>query len=470
MKDFRKIAVNRLRHYNALDAASTLDLYRWQRERMGPFLGTWRNLHQGALHALARVERWGAILDEGNVKKYDTFLGAKIERAQEKLRAFPEIPPGFNVKSAPQMNDVLGKKMCLKSPVKTATGNPSWGDDALAAMQEQEGSHPCIPVIRDLLAARSMRSSYGEGQLKYMGYDGRVHTTYNVIRSGRLSSRSPNLQNLKSPDDDPDLAEEDDDGKWARGCWVCPPGYVWVNLDYSQNELRVAAILSGDEAMIEDFNSGVDFHFRTASRVFGKKDAQVTKLERRVAKVVNFRTIFGGTDFGLAQMLKISEDKAKEYSSAYFDAYPRLAAWLKEEVSKGQASGSSWAIYEPEGWVHRRPVPDIGESGDERATRKRVSHAERVCQNNPIQNIANCFGLSSLARAVSWIEDTGVPAELNLTVHDNLALYAREDVWQDVAREVRRMMVDYDTGPLPLKVDVEMGPRDLGHLEKVKLS
>lgn len=475
-KDFRRIPPDQLRWYNGLDVSATLSLYRDQLNRAGVFEDVWRRLHGPALHALGVVERWGALLSEPNVRTYDAFLQAKIAKVKEGLRPYKAVPADLNVKSPQQLHKLIGEKLKLKSPYKTDSGGPSYGDDALkemAAAQLEAGNSETAALLehlRDYLAARSMLASYGVGQLKHVGFDGRVHTTYKMSRSARLRSAKPNLQNLKSPDDDPDLAEEDDDGKWARGCWVCPEGTVMVNLDYSQNELRVAALLSGDEAMIADFNSGVDFHFRTASRVFAKAPEVVTKLERRVAKIINFRTIFGGTDYGLAAMLKITEEKASEYSRAYFEGYPRLAAYLRHKSGEVAATGSSWGKWPREGWIHRRETYEAGETGRGKGFDKMRGHAERVGQNNEIQWLANCFGLAALTRTVAWIEDTGIPVQLVMTVHDNLVLYARRDVWEEAARQVRRIMTSFDTGPVPLVVDVEMGERDLGHLLKVKLA
>lgn len=470
MKDFRKINPNRLRWYCGLDVSATLQLYHWQRERMGIYLKTWRHLHQPATRALTKMERWGAILSRPNVLAYDAFLKARIEKTRGELNAIG-ISPDLNVKSAPQMQNLLYEQLGLKPINRTKGGAPSCDAETLEELTKLHPEVPALPLIQELAGMRSYLSMYGENQLKWIGYDGRVHTRYKVIRSGRLSSSEPNLQNLKSPDDDPDLAEEDDHGKWARGCWVCPEGWVWVNLDYSQVELRVAAILANDEAMIAAFLSGRDFHEERARQVFAVPEGvAVTKLQRRIAKIINFMIPYGATAAAVGHTLKIEMDKAQGYIDAYLAATPQLDRWLREEVAKGYQVGSSWATWPKMNWHHRRPIPDIGELGIDRTSKKRREHAERVAKNNPIQNIANCFSLCSLARIVSWLEDSGAPAEVNLTVHDNIALYVREDSWQQVAKEAKRLMESYDTGPLPLKVDVEIGRRDLGHLEKVKLA
>lgn len=468
-KDFRKINPNRLRWYNGLDCSATLALYHWQKERMGVFESTWRRLHQPATRALTKMERWGAILSRPSVLAYDAFLKARIERTRADLSAIG-VSPDINVKSNPQMSKLLYQDLGLKVISRTKGGAPSCDSETLEELEKLHPHVEALPLIRKLAGERSYLAMYGEGQLKHIGYDERVHTQYKVIRSGRLSSSAPNLQNLKSPDDDVNLKEEDDHGRWARGCWVCPEGYVWVNLDYSQVELRVAAILANDEAMIQAFLSGRDFHEERARQMFAVPEGTaVTKQQRRVAKIINFMIPYGAGADAVGRDLKIEKAKAQEYIDASMASAPQLAKWLREEVQKGMTSGSSWAVWKKQGWVHRRPVPDIGEEGSDKMSLKRRSHAERVCKNNPIQNIANCFALSSLARLVSWVEDSGVDAEVNLTVHDSIAMYAREDIALEVAATAKELMSRYDTGPLPLKVDVEIGKRDLGHLEKVKL-
>jgi DNA polymerase-1 len=432
---------------------------------MGPFLRTWQELLNPAFYALGQVERWGAILSESNVRLYDAYLDGQMEKARAELGQYPQVPPDLNTKSPKQMADVLYKTLKLPVLAKTATKVPSTKGDVLVALAKRRPDVKCLPAIISLQQARAQRDMYGIGQLKHIGYDGRVHTKYKIVRSGRLSSSEPNLQNLTAPDDD-DAVE--DAGKWARGCYVAPEGCSILLLDYSQNELRVACALSGDDAMAADFNSGVDYHNRTGQRIFGA--GEISKLQRRIAKAINFAIVFGGNEFTVSEQLGITPEKGLEYIDAFNAAYPKLFAWRKEIVRQANMSGISWAIWDREGWTHRRYVTEIGLAGDTRAVQKMRAHAERVAQNNPVQNIANCFGLAALARTVAWILDSGVPAELNLTVHDSLVLYVRTDLVDEVAHEVKGIMTGFDLGIVQLKVDAEVGDRDMGHTRKIAVA
>jgi DNA polymerase-1 len=391
-----------------------------------------------------------------------------MQKARTELAQYPQVPADLNTKSPKQMVDLLFGTLKLPVLVKTESKQPSASGDVIAQLVKMKPEVRCLPHILSLQQARAQRDMYGIGQLKHIGYDGRVHTKYKIVRSGRLSSSEPNLQNLKAPDDD-DAVE--DAGKWARGCYVPPEDHDILILDYSQNELRVACALSGDDDMAAAFAAGVDFHTATAQQIF--RGQVITKLMRRVAKAVNFAIVFGGNEYTVADQLGIEPAKAKEYVLAQEAAFPKLAAWRREIVRQAHQTGMSWAIWDREGWTHRRYLTNLALAGGERqskAIQKLVRHEEAVAQNNPVQNIANCFGLAALARTVAWLLDSGAPAELNLTVHDSLVLYTRRDVTLEVAHEVQRIMTGFDLGIVSLKVDAEVGERDMGHTRKLSLA
>ncbi len=479
-KDFGKIAPNRLHWYNGCDTSSTLRLWKWQKARLGPFTSTWRDLVNPAFWALGHVERWGALLSETNVRAYDAQLVERIEEAKSRLFSHKEVPKDFNVRSPDQKKALLFGKLGLKSVAKTKKGNASTGEDVLEELQFLHPDNAIIPAIRDLAKAEINRSSYGIEYLRHIGYDGRVHPLYGIIRSGRLSTKRPTIQNLTSPDDDDEV---EDDGKLARGCYVAPEGYVFVSLDYSMQELRCAAMLSGDEELAADLNLQ-DFHANTARLVFNVPPTdKPTKLQRRSGKTCNFGIAFDQGSNGLARKLTelrtkdarennlsapapVEESEAQGYIDRLLGKYKKFAAWRRREVAAGEASGDSWSRWG--GWVFRRQVHEIGEIGDQKHTKRKVSHAKRVCINNPIQNQANNLCLMSLYRCVARIIDEGLPAELCMSIHDALNFYMRADVWQEIAAKMREEMLGYDTGCATLKVDIEVGP-DFGHMKKVSI-
>jgi DNA polymerase-1 len=479
-KDFRKIAPNRLAWYAGLDAAATLQLARWQADKMGPFLSTWRNLLGPAMHALGQVERWGALLSEANVRLYDAHLEQRTNDARRELAAWSEVPADLNTKSSKQMQALLYERLKMPVLVRTATKAPSCGSEALEALvarHEDTPGHPApgktdawnlLRSLQKLSAARAMRDSYGLGQLENISpHDGRVHTKYKLVRSYRLSSSEPNLQNLKKEGDDDEV---EDDGKWAKGCYVAPEGCAILLLDYSQNELRIACSLSGDEVMAEAFAAGVDFHTATAREIFGRPE--VSSLERRVAKSINFAIVFGGNEYTVARQLGITPQKALTYVQAWASRFRRLDAWRRQLVSEARQTGASWARWPAEGWTLRRLLPDVGIQGDNKAAKGMREHAERVAQNNPVQCLANLFGLSALTRVVAWIVDSGLdqgptPVQLFITVHDEIGLYVPPHLLDQVHREARRIMEGYDLGIVKLKVEAEVGDRDMGHTRKI---
>lgn len=471
-KDFRKIPPNRLHWYNAMDTVTTMDVAEAQRQRLGAFTSTWRNLWQPALDALGYVERWGAILSEDNVRTYDTFLGKQIQDKREQMLADHNIPITFNP-NTDDLPKLLFDKWKIRPEGKTKTGKPSLDKEAMSAMADHNPSvsRP-ITDIRELKDFLSARSRAGLGMLKHISYDGRVHTTFGITRSFRLTSKEPNTQNLKSQEDDDD---DEDPGKFARGCWVPPEGYVILALDYGQNELRTACWLSKDTKMAAALDGG-DFHRTTAQGIFQTQD--ILKWMRRVGKETNFGIVFGQTDRGLSDKLNgipaadrnnktFTRTECQGYIDGLLRTYSQLGKYLRRCVRDGELTGYSVAKWGP--WLHRRQVPDMGYPADDKRYRRHRSHAENVCKNGPIQTVANCIGLDALVRVVQWIHDTGFPAQVNLTVHDSLVLYVREDLWEEAAHTVRDIMLDYGTGIVKLKVDIELGRNDYGTLEKVIL-
>lgn len=472
MKDFRKINPNRLHWYNATDVLTTHALAAHQKLTVGVFESVWRNLWNPALDALGQVERWGALLDVPNVQRYDAAL---VARSAEKMALFSEdfgVPEDFNPRSPIQLADLLFKTHKMQPlAVSKKTGVPSTSEEILSQLADKYPAHSAmLRALMDLRADLDARSRAGLGLLKYIGYDGRVHTKYKIIRSGRLSSSKPNLQNMKGQEDD----DAEDAGRLARGCWVAPEGYVVVSADYSQNELRVAADLSGDQKMADALDDS-DFHKASAQGIFLSQE--VAKWQRRVGKFVNFGIIFGQTPDGL--MLKLNslpaadrngivftKPQAQKFIDGFLKTYPKFAKWRRARIREAFDTGQSFVSFQ--GYIHRRVLMDTGYP-DEKPFASLRKHAENVAVNNPIQYVANLFGLVALTRVVAWILDAGIPAEVALTVHDSLVLYVRRDVWQEVATTVKAIMLDFPMAVAKLKVDVEMGERDYGDMSKVDL-
>lgn len=497
-KDFRKIPTNRLHWYAGLDADCTLRLAQHQMAAIPPeFLRTWRDVHGPATWMLGCMERWGALLSEPNVREYDGFLERRIEAERALLGKYKL--QDFNPKSNKQMADLVFGQLDLKypkgvRPIKTdggalstsaeavqtliqarwkitfdqATGRPKVNPAELAAQRAGDDALDVIMSVLDLKDAREQRSKFGLGYLKHVGYDGRVHTTYGLARTLRLTSKNPQLQNLTSPWDSPDIPKQEDPGWWARRTYVPPEGWEVLSFDFGQIELRVAAELSGDDAMKAGFTSGVDFHTATAVKQFGKLADQIIKAERRIAKIINFRIPYGTTAVGLALELGCTTERAEEYLRDYDVAYVKFAAWRRAQIAMARTRGETYTLFND--WAVRRRIPEAGEIGEGRAVEKMIRHAEAVAQNTPVQAVANLICLLAMVNICRWLHDhPKVRAELNMNVHDAAVMYVHRDDVAQVIPEVHGLMTSTVKLSIPLTVDVERSAVSYGDLEKVKL-
>lgn len=472
-KDYGRIEPDKLHQYNARDVVVTHHVRKWLQPQITRFSGTWEGLARPAQNALGHVERWGALLSADNVRTYDRWLQERLQRTDALLRAVPGVPEGFNPASPMQVSKHLFQTVGLMpDPSWKNTQGYSVGAETLTALKDQ---HPLVPLLIEHVNYHTQLKNYGNKMLAHIGHDGRVHSSYRIVRSGRLGSSEPNLQNICAPGVKPgdkgyEELKDQDEGIWARGCWVASPGHLLVNLDYAQAELRVAAMLSGDETMAAAFEAGHDFHKMTGSAAFGVPPEEVTAEMRKVSKGINFALTFGMDEFGLAATAGITVAKAKELMSSLLSKYVKFAAWQKQQIATAERTGESFVRWAPEGspleWVHRRNIWKIGEKNSDKMGKKDRKHAVNVALNNPIQNMANCFSLASLTEVVRWILDEDVPARLVITVHDSLVLEAREDVAEEVGHKVAAIMTQWPSGCVNLKADLEIGP-DWGHLTKV---
>lgn len=272
---------------------------------------------------------------------------------------------------------------------------------------------------------------------------------------------NPNLQNI--PRGDNEYA------KRARRCFVAPPGYYIVQLDYSQLELRVAALLSGDQAMLEIFLSGLDYHLRTAQMIsnlaWNIDSEQVGKYHRSQAKIVNFATLYGKSAHGLALQMGSTVEEAQKVQDSLFGRMQDLKAWIDECVATTRETGFAWTWWDGER-ARRRPLWRIGYYDE--AHRQQASTAFRSSWNSPIQGSASEFCVASLCQAVDWLKDQQLKSQLVLAVHDSLMFLCPEDEIETVARGAHDIMVSHNSSDVPLVVDVEVG-RTWGDLEKYTL-
>jgi DNA polymerase-1 len=447
------LSPNNLHAYGGRDAFTTLLIHREQQARPGKLSHMYDALVGPAFDALAIVERNGILLSEANVRAYDAYLQAHFLRADTSMRSFPEVPAGFSPGSAVQTAALLYDVLKLPCTAKTKGGGRSVAADALVVLKDK---HPIIPCLIELAKLRKQISTYGLSMLEHISsLDGRVHTTFKLVRTGRLSSAEPNCQNITRPD------EAGDEGEWARGCFVAPPGSKLISLDYGQLELRAAAMLSGDEKMAAAFESGHDFHRMTASAAFKVKPEAVTQTQRQVGKVLNFAIVFGKSAYSIAMETGLRPEEAEALVASLLETYPKLGIWLRTQESNADVKGELFAEWNPPGsrlnWAHRRSLAGIGEIGTSKEADKRRRHYRNVAKNDPIQWLANCFALASLTEAVRWTVEERPEVKVVMVVHDEILFESPDGLVDEVVREGKRIMLSWPSGVVKLKVGAEVG-------------
>ena len=458
-----RMAPDTLRAYNGRDCSATLRLYFWQMSRVGAKLErSWSNLVRPAFEALAHVERNGVLVSTDAVRSYDRWLQANLDLLLIKIKQYGDVPKDFDPSKPAQVRELLYEKLKLRCRGTTKTGIKSVAAEFLV---EMTGDHPIIESLITHSELRTQQNRYGLPILDYVSpLDGRIHTTFKLARSQRLRSGDPGLQNVTRSD------EPGDAGSWARGCYVAAPGYKLVHLDYSQLELRIAAMLSGDEAMIEAFRQGLDMHTKTGSVAFKVDYSVVTKKQRAAAKPLNFAIVYGGDEFGISKTLKCPIEEARALIGNLLDTYTGLAKWRKMQVGNAEVLGEIKTLWDPPGaglgWFLQRGLWPIGNSGQGKVADRIRKHWKNAAINTPIQFVANCYGLASLIEAVRWTQEERPEVKVILPVHDAIMLEAPEALVEETVREVRSIMLRWDSGGVPLKVDAEVGD-DWGHLVKV---
>ena len=284
-----------------------------------------------------------------------------------------------------------------------------------------------------------LKSTDAEGLGTYIGPDGRIHSSFNqtITATGRISSTEPNLQNIPIR-----MAL----GREIRKVFVPKDGFVFLDADYSQIELRVLAHLSGDERLIEAYRSAQDIHAITASQVFHIPLDEVTPLQRRNAKAVNFGIVYGISAFGLSEDLSISRKEALEYINRYFETYPQVKSYLDNLVKEAKETGYAVTMF-----GRRRPVPEL-KSGNF----MQRSFGERVAMNSPIQGTAADIIKIAMIRVDKRLREEGLRSRLILQVHDELLI----ETAAEEESAVKKLLAEEMTGAAKLKVELEIDMHD----------
>ncbi len=351
------------------------------------------------------MEQEGVMVKPDELKAYGEALNGRIAQLEESIHK--KADSDFNINSPKQLGEILFEKMHLPGGKKTKTGYSTAADvlDKLA---------PDYPIVEEILEYRGLtklKSTYAEGLAACIGKDCRIHSSFNqtITATGRISSTEPNLQNI------PMRMEL---GRLIRKVFVPKEGFVFTDADYSQIELRVLAHMSGDGQLIEAYKMDEDIHRITASKVFHTPFEEVTDLQRRNAKAVNFGIVYGISSFGLSQDLSISKKEAADYIEQYFATYPGVKEFLDKQVEMAKKEGYVTTMF-----GRRRPIPELASSNF-----MQRSFGERVAMNSPIQGTAADIIKIAMIRVWKRLKEEGLKSRLILQVHDELLIEtAREE-------------------------------------------
>ena len=379
------------------------------------------------IYSLYHMEAEGIHVEQKELKEYGDRLKVRIEKLEKEI--YDQVGEEFNINSPKQLGEILFEKMKLKGGKKTKTGY-STAADVLEKLA------PDCPVVQMVLGYRQLtklNSTYAEGLAAYIGPDGRIHGKFNqtITATGRISSTEPNLQNI------PVRMEL---GREIRKVFVAKEGCTFVDADYSQIELRILAHMSGDERLIEAYREAQDIHAITASQVFHIPLDQVTPLQRRNAKAVNFGIVYGISAFGLSEGLSISRKEAMEYIEKYFETYPGVKKFLDGLVEQAKEQGYVTTLF-----GRRRPIPEL------KSPRTRA-FGERVAMNSPIQGTAADIMKIAMVAVDRELRRRNMESRIVLQVHDELLVEARESE----AEEVVRILEDKMKHAADLKVSLEV--------------
>ena len=393
-----------------------------------------RELELPLCRVLAHMEHDGVPVDRAALEAFSAMLSERIAACERLIYGYSGEP--FNLQSPRQLGVLLFEKLGLP-PVKKTKSGYSTNAEVLEKLRDR---HPIIQAVMDYRMLTKLQSTYAEGLQKEIAPDGRIHTTFQntVTATGRLSSTEPNLQNI------PVRTEL---GSEIRKMFVPRPGWVLVDADYSQIELRVLAHIADDRAMQEAFRSGEDFHRLTASRVFHVPPEDVTPLMRRQAKAVNFGIVYGISEFSLAQDIGVSRREAKEYIERYLTQYPGVRDYMKKIVETARTQGYVSTLF-----GRRRMIPEI------RSTNFNIrSGAERIALNTPVQGTAADIMKLAMVRVFRALETNGLRARLLLQVHDELIVECPPEEAGRVRAIVADEMEHAATLAVPLVAEAKSG-------------
>lgn len=397
-------------------------------------LSLMKEIEMPLTYVLYDMEKEGILVKPAELKAYGEALTGRIGELEQKI--YEAAGTEFNINSPKQLGEILFERLQLPGGKKTKTGYSTAADVLEKLAQE----HPIVADVLEYRGLAKLKSTYADGLAAFIGEDNRIHSTFNqtITATGRISSTDPNLQNI------PMRMEL---GRKIRKVFIPSEGHIFTDADYSQIELRILAHMSGDEQLIEAYKMHADIHRITASQVFHIPFDEVTDLQRRNAKAVNFGIVYGISSFGLSQDLSITRKEASEYIEQYFATYPGVKNFLDQSVADAKENGYVTTMF-----GRRRPVPELSSSNF-----MQRSFGERVAMNSPIQGTAADIIKIAMIRVYRRLKEEGLKSKLILQIHDELLIETVAEEAQQVKAILEEEMSHAAELSVHLEIDLHEG-------------
>lgn len=431
---FDRVPLDKALAYAAEDADYALRLWQVLKPRLVAehLVTVYERLERPLVPVVAAMERDGILVDRAVLKQQSSHLGQRMQTLEAEIHAIAGHP--FNVGSPKQLGEVLFSEMGLAGSSKGKTGAFSTSHDVLEPLAE--AGHDIVGKVLEWRGVAKLKSTYTDALPEQISpKTGRVHTSFSLVgaATGRLSSTDPNLQNI------PIRREE---GRAIRQAFIAAEGCELLSVDYSQIELRLAAVAANIEALIQAFHDGQDIHALTASQVFNIPMAEMTLERRRQAKAINFGIIYGISGFGLAKQLGCSTSEASSFIRAYLDRFHELRDWMEGIKESARAHGYVETLFGRR--VHIQGIND--KNGARRAG------AERQAINAPLQGTAADIMKRAMIRMPEALSKANLKAKLLLQVHDELVFEVPVAEIEETAALVKQIMKDAPSPALSLRV------------------
>ena len=384
---------------------------------------------------LANMEKEGILVDKSYLDNLEIEIRAKLKDLEEKIYAISEEE--FNISSPKQLGVILFEKLNIPYPKKSKNSNYSTDKEVLDKIRI---FNPIVSLVEEYRMLSKLNSNYVVGLKEQIMSDNKIHTIYNqcLTRTGRLSSKDPNLQNIPN---------HDEYGRLIRKCFISQEGYTFLSSDYSQIELRLFAEFSNVDSLKEAFINNEDIHRFTAAKIFNKDIKDVTKEERSKAKAVNFGIIYGISSFGLANDLSINVNDAKDFIDKYMEKFHGIKEYMKKEVEDAKTLGYVKTIMN-----RKRLIDEI------KSTNYMIRmQGERMALNTPIQGSGSDILKKAMIDIDTEFKNKNIKSKMLLQIHDELVFEVKEEEIEIVKEIVKEKMENAFKLSVPLIVDINLG-------------